>query len=276
MSVVIGIDVGGSTTKIVGFRKTASSLELIMPIFVRATDPITSLYGAFGKFTSKNGLDLGDIKKIMITGVGSSYADEFIYGLKCTHVDEFHSVGLGGLYVSSLDEAIVVSMGTGTAIVHATAGKEPEYMGGTGVGGGTLLGLSKQLIGMDTMKHIETVAEEGDLSKIDLLIDDIVKKDIGTISRSMTASNFGKVSDLATKSDIALGIINMVFETIGMMSIFAARSHRIRDIVLIGNLTSVRQAPKIFDTLSDMFDVNFIIPELSQFGTVIGAALSDL
>ena len=87
---------------------------------------------------------------------------------------------------------------------------------------------------------------------------------------------FGAASTYATKSDIALGIINMVFETIGMMSIFAARSHKIRDIVLIGNLTSVRQAPKIFDTLSQMFDVNFIIPELSQFGTVIGAALSDL
>ena len=52
MYVVIGIDVGGSTTKIVGFREEAGKRELIGPMFVRATDPITSIYGAFGKFTA--------------------------------------------------------------------------------------------------------------------------------------------------------------------------------------------------------------------------------
>ena len=44
---VIGIDVGGTTTKIVGFRKGEDgSRELIAPQFVRATDPLTSIYGA--------------------------------------------------------------------------------------------------------------------------------------------------------------------------------------------------------------------------------------
>jgi type II pantothenate kinase len=138
------------------------------------------------------------------------------------------------------------------------------------------MGLSKQLIGMDTISHIERVAEDGDLSKIDLLINDIVKKDMGTMAETMTASNFGKVSDLATKSDLALGIINMVFETVGMMSIFAARTHGLKDIVLIGNLTSVKQAPRTFETLNKMFDVNFIIPENSEFATVIGSALAGI
>ena len=90
-----------------------------------------------------------------------------------------------------------------------------------------------------------------------------------------TASNFGNVSDLATKADIALGIINMVFETIGMISIFAARGCGIRDIILTGNLSSVAQAGQIFETLNRMFDMNFIIPEYSRFGTVIGAALAE-
>ena len=73
MGVVIGIDVGGSTTKIVGFRKQGAKKELMSPLFVRATDPITSIYGAFGKFTVKNGLALSDIEKIMLTGAGSSH-----------------------------------------------------------------------------------------------------------------------------------------------------------------------------------------------------------
>ena len=43
---VIGIDVGGSTTKIVGFRKTEDGKrDLISPFLVRATVPITSIYG---------------------------------------------------------------------------------------------------------------------------------------------------------------------------------------------------------------------------------------
>ena len=61
MSIVIGIDVGGSTTKIVGFRIEDGKKELIAPQFVRATDPVTAIYGAFGKFTDENGLSINDI-----------------------------------------------------------------------------------------------------------------------------------------------------------------------------------------------------------------------
>ena len=62
---VLGIDVGGSTTKIVGFRDG----ELIEPQFVRAADPLTAIYGAFGKFTMQNNLALGDIDRVLMTGV---------------------------------------------------------------------------------------------------------------------------------------------------------------------------------------------------------------
>ena len=43
--------------------------------------------------------------------------------------------------MSGLDRAVVVSMGTGTAYVMADKGRV-SHLGGTGVGGGTLLGLS--------------------------------------------------------------------------------------------------------------------------------------
>ena len=81
---VIGIDVGGSTTKIVGFRQTESGAELIRPEFVRAADPVTSIYGAFGKFTFQNELELSDIDRVMVTGVGATYLNKPIYsGLAC-------------------------------------------------------------------------------------------------------------------------------------------------------------------------------------------------
>lgn len=271
---IIGIDVGGSTTKIVGFTHDGASRELITPLFVKAGDPITSLYGAFGRFLNDNSLSLDDIECVKVTGVGSSYLNKPIYDLRCDNVSEFESIGRGGLYISGLDEAIIVSMGTGTALVHAKKDGDMTYLGGTGVGGGTLVGLSKLLLGMNNVAHIEQLAEQGDVGKVDLKIKDL--SDTGRFTdmqAELTASNFGNVSDLAGKEDIAAGIINTVFETIAMIAVFAARGHNVRDIVLTGNMTTITICHKVFSEMSRLFDVNFIIPEHSQFATVIGAAL---
>lgn len=274
MKAIVGIDVGGSTTKIVGFEEDG---KLIAPIHVKATDQITSIYGALGKFTTENLIVLSDIDRIMVTGVGSTFVSSPIYGIPCFHVKEFPSIGKGGLFLSGLDEAIVVSMGTGTALVHAKKGCESEYLGGTGVGGGTLLGLSERILGMRNIDHIIELASGGDLSRIDLRVSDITKPDVHPgLAPDLTASNFGKLSDVATKSDLALGIINMIFETVAMMSVFAARSFKTRNVVLTGNMTNLPQATEIFERMNEMFDLKFIIPKNASFGTVIGAALCGL
>ena len=280
-NIVIGIDVGGSTTKIVGFAlpdSSAAEHKLIAPLFVKANDPITSIYGAFGKFLDVNNLELSDITRVMITGAGSSHITKPIYGLPCELIEEFESIGRGGLYLSGLDRAIVTSCGTGTALCYAEkkgSQYDIRYLGGTGVRGGTLVGLSKKMLDMNNVDHISALAEEGCLNRVDLKISDLTKTDIlPGFADTMTASNFGNISDLATRSDIACGIINMVFETIGMVSRFAAQNYGIRDIVLTGNLSGVSQAGPIFDTLNRMFNLNFMILENSRFGTVIGAALA--
>ena len=173
-----------------------------------------------------------------------------------------------------MDEAIIVSLGTGTALVHAKNGHAPEYLGGTGVGGGTLVGLSKKILGVNKVETVDELARLGDINNIDLKIKDISKKDIG-LSSHMTAANFANISETATQNDFAIGLINMVFETVGMIAYFAAKPYGLRDIVLTGNLTQMTQAPEIFDILNKMFNMNFIIPENAQFSTVIGAALSS-
>lgn len=278
MRTVIGIDVGGSTTKIVGFRSDGSQSRLIAPLFVRATDAVTSVYGAFGKFTMENDLALSDIDRVLMTGVGSSFIDKPIYSLRCEKVSEFKSVGLGGLYLSGLDEAIVVSMGTGTALIHAKKSGNStvtEYLGGTGVGGGTLLGLSRKMIGVDDINHFEQLSEGGNLDNIDLRIKDISGDKSFQINEEITASNFGKLSDIANKNDIALGIANMIGETIAMLSVFAARNFDTKTVVLTGNLTTIRAITRVFEGLASSFGVRFLIPEQAQFATVIGAALCD-
>ena len=273
MKAVLGIDVGGSTTKIVGFDENKNLIE---PMFVRGSDQITSIYGAFGKFTAENGLALSDVRGIKVTGVGASFLEKGIYSLKCDKVSEFESIGRGGLYLSGLDRALIASLGTGSACVYADKDGTIEYLGGTGVGGRTLMGLSRLLLGMDNVKHICKLAEEGDLGRVDLKIKHITKKgDFSAMQPELTVANFGRLSDLAEKGDIALGIINMVFEAVATTAKFAARTKNVRDIVLIGNLTDIPQAKSLFAGIGEMLDVNFIIPTHSQFGTVIGAALSE-
>lgn len=288
---VVGIDIGGSTTKIVGFHfESGKQPQLIAPQLVHAADPLTSLYGAFGKFTTQNGLALDSINRVMMTGVGSSFSESAIYNLPTKKASEFACIALGGLYLSGLQEAIVVSMGTGTALVHAKAhavdadGKprvsnetdtDIEYLGGTGVGGGTLMGLSGKILGMRDIDHISDLAKGGDLANVDLRIGDISERDIAsTLRATTTASNFGKLSDTATKADIALGIINLVFETVGMVAVFAARGRNVKDIVLTGTLALLPQAKMVFASLTEMFGVNFIIPAKAQYATAIGASLS--
>lgn len=272
MKYVIGIDIGGSMTKICAFDETGT---LVAPMSVRATDPLASFYGAFGKFTQEHAISLSAISHLRATGVGSSFVESTTYGLPVETVSEFESVGRGGLFLSGLDDALVVSMGTGTAMVRAKKG-EFRYLGGTGVGGGTLTGLAKQILNMDNLSHVCTLARDGDLSKIDLRIADMTKKNIiPTLPAETTAANFGKLSDLATPADRALGIVNLVFETIGMMAVFAARGENVKNIVLTGRLAEEAAAKSIFENLSNMFSLNFIIPENARYGTVIGAALTQ-
>ncbi len=270
MGIIVGIDVGGSTTKIAGVRGG----KVIAPTMTRASDPVSSLYGAFGKFVSANGISLGDIDRLMVTGVGSVFAGDEIYALPTTHVTEFVAIGRGGSHLSGLDKAVVVSMGTGTALVYYDNGKS-VHLGGTGVGGGTLVGLAGKLLGTTEVKMIEELAQNGNSSLVDLSVNDLTAKDISpTLQGGMTASNFGKIKDLAGKEDIAAGLLNMIYETVCVAAMFAAREKGVKDIVLTGRLSALDSAKKAFAKLGNDFGINFILPDGSEYATVIGAALT--
>ena len=272
MSVVIGIDVGGSTTKIVGYTDEG---KLISMLKVEAADPLTSAYGALGKFINENGLALSDVQQIILTGVGSSLFKKNIYGIPTSSVDEFEAIGSGGLALSGKKEGLIVSMGTGTAFVRA--GKDGiRHIGGSGVGGGTVLGLCEKLCGATSFKTVVELSEGGQLDRVDLNICDISKGVISTLTPDTTASNFGKMEDSVAPQDLTLGVLNMVFQTIGMMAVFACRNDEVKDVVLTGTLTQVPFAKNVFQALYKMHGVNFIIPPNAIYATATGAALSYL
>lgn len=170
---VIGIDVGGSTTKIVG----AENGEIRSPQFITAADPITSLFGAFGKYIYDNGIDLQSVDQVMLTGVGSACVEGNLYGLPTARTDEFIANALGARYRSGLDRMIVVSMGTGTSFIRVD-GSSIEHLGGLAIGGGTLQGFSRLLFHTHDFRSVIDMASKGNTSAVDLQVRDISRKEI--------------------------------------------------------------------------------------------------
>ena len=269
MRIVIGIDVGISTTKIVGIKNG----QITAPISITAADPITSLYGAFGKYLHDNNIELADVEQVMLTGVGSAYIKSPVYGLPTQKVEEFVADGLGARYESKLAPTIVVSMGTGTSFVLCD-GQEMRHIGGIGVGGGTLAGLSRLMLNTSDIKTASALAMQGDVKNVHLLIGDISAEPLPGLPMEATASIFAKAQNDASKEDIAAGIISMVLQTIGSAAWLSSRGSDIRDFVLIGNLTLLPQCKDVFPPLEKLYNIRFHIPKYSQYCTAIGAALS--
>ena len=123
------------------------------------------------------------------------------------------------------------------------------------------------------------MASSGDLSNIDLCIKDITAEgNLSELSRDLTAANFGNVSDMAEKNDVAAGLLNMVLETVGMICTFGARSVGVKNIILTGNLTNLDICKTKFRQFDRMYldeGLKFTVPALSPFATVIGTALSE-
>ena len=268
MGIVIGIDVGISTTKIVGIKNN----KISAPIRITAADPITSLYGAFGKYLHDNNIELKDVEHVMLTGVGAAYIDQPIYGLPTSKSQEFIADGLGARFESKLDHTIVVSMGTGTSFVKCD-GDDMRHIGGIGVGGGTLAGLARIMLNTSDIKTVATLAQQGDVRNIDLTIGDISPQPLPGLPMDTTASNFARAQSDASKEDIAAGIIKMVLQSIGSAAWLASLGSDIRDFVLIGNLSLLPQCKEVFPALEKLYDIRFHIPKYSQYCTAIGAAL---
>ena len=269
MGIKIGLDVGGSTTKIVGMKED----KVLYKTVVKATDPVTSAFGAVGKLVNDNGLKLDEIDQINITGVGASFPAGAILGIKTVVIKEFDATGRGGLFLSGLDHAVVVSMGTGTAYLDAT-NTGVRHIIGSGVGGGTIVGLCNSILGMDDAKKLSELAETGDLNAVDLTIGDITQADIPGLPMHATASNFGKAADDLRREDKAAGIFNLVFQSIGTMSVLSSRIAGINDIVFTGQLAEFRQCSEVLDAFTELYNVNFIVPDDAVFGTAIGACIA--
>ena len=194
---IIGMDLGTSLAKVIECDEQGN---LINKMLLGEKDAKKAL----DIFISSNNIDISNAETIVLTGVGSSKInDEKIKGIKVVKENEFLCIAKGGLELSQKQEAIIASMGTGTAFIRVQ-GNDIRHLGGTGVGGGTLLNLCGRIIGTDSFDNIIEVASTGDISKVDLTIGDITEDKIETLPKDITAANFGKLQKEANDSDMAI------------------------------------------------------------------------
>lgn len=123
----------------------------------------------------------------MLTGVGSAYINEPVYGLPTDKANEFIADGLGARHESGRDKIIVVSMGTGTSLVKCD-GDKIEHIGGIGIGGGTLQGLARLMLKTDDIRTVSEIAVKGDVSNVNLRIKDISAHPLPGLPMSAVAS----------------------------------------------------------------------------------------
>lgn len=269
MGIRIGIDIGSSTTKIVAFDGD----KMMPPMVVRADSQVASLYGAFGRYLYENSLELADVAGVYITGVGSKYVDKPVYGCPTYKVDEFEATGTGGYYLTDKKEVIVVSMGTGSFFVKVTE-NEMKHLGGVGLGGGTICGLSSIMLNTDDIQEISALSAKGDVTQIDLRIADLTREKLPGLNLDVTASNFAKADAQSKPEDVAAGIIHMVIENVCQTAILASINTGIKDYILIGGLTKFFECRQIMGAFKSLWDVEITIPEYSDYATAIGAVIA--
>jgi type II pantothenate kinase len=273
---IIGIDIGSTTTKAVSIefdRAGGKAGPNIKKVKTKAADVITSATGALGKMLVENDIKIGDIQRIMITGAGASKVNTDLFGIPTEKVDEIRAIGIGGMFLSGKDDIIIANIGTGTVIIDAHPGAI-SHLGGSGVGGGTILGLAKKLLSLSDFNDIMELAERGTLNQVDLLMEDIMDMNLSFLNPESTASNFGKMLDTAKNEDLALGILNMVYQVIGMLGVFAAKIKHTDRIIVTGNGSDNPIGKKVLQVITDLYSVHFEYPPDAEYTTAIGAGLS--
>ena len=267
---IIGMDIGATATKAVAME----GCEIAGMETVRTADTEASAHLVLDKVLGVIGRDSSGVGQIAISGGGARRIGEAFLNLPVVPVDEMRAIGLGGLALSGKEQALIVSMGTGTALVVAfEGGKVVKHIGGTGVGGGTIEGLSRWMLGRDQFEVLEKMAEKGNASKVDLTVTDIAGGPVGILPAEATASNFGKLKTDACRDDVAAAIFNMAAEVIGVVTAMAAKAYNLeKDVVLVGRLIQSRKIAEVVRQVAELFQMRLCMPENGEYCVAIGAA----
>ena len=221
---------------------------------------------------------ISNIGFLAVTGGKHLELGDYIDSTPIIHVNEIDAVGHGSMKLSGLSEeesTIIVSAGSGTACIHAHKGIF-THCSGTGVGGGTVLGLSKLLLGTTDPEEIAALAEKGDESFVDLILEDVVSGPIGQLPSDTTAVNFGKVSkeDIEySREDIAAGIVNLVGQTAARIATSVAMMFQATEIVVVGRAPSFAGLKNSLEQAASITGFTPHFPKNGEYASALGAML---
>jgi len=226
--VSIGIDAGTSLVKL-AIEHSSGDLHLAK---FSTEDRAALLHRASASSPSLVGL----------TGSGAASIQQSL-GCPATVVNEFSAWAAGARRLLAVagdpppDRYLLVSLGTGTSI-QLIEGASARRIGGTALGGGTVLGLGRLITGAKDFKQLCDLAARGSRRGVDLLLSDIYQGGDTPLADEMTAANFGKLARdptaRAKPSDAAAGIIHLVAENVGLIVGQAASANGVQRVFLGG------------------------------------------
>ncbi|MCB0185355.1 MAG: hypothetical protein KDE31_13880 [Caldilineaceae bacterium] len=233
-------------------------------------------------------LDRGEISLdgltwLGVTGGRHRLLPERLGNCALIRVDEITAIGRGGQALAERDgEAattpetlLVVSAGSGTAMVRAH-GSEFSHFTGSAVGGGTLLGLGRLLLGTVNPIEIDELAQLGHANGVDLSLADVISGPIGSLPSEATAVNFGRLvheSFVPNRVDLAAGIVTLIGQTIALLAVNAAKAIRTAHVVMTGHMLDMRSTRQVLTGVGALYGQTFYMPEDAGYGTVLGALL---
>lgn len=228
------------------------------------------------------GVELDTLRRLAVTGGRHQELPAQIGDCQVVGVGEVPAIGRGGQALHELAggpagaDALVVSAGSGTAVV-AARGDQYAHVTGSAVGGGTLLGLARLLIGTVDPGEIDALARQGDPNGADLSLGDVVGGPIGRLPASATAVNFGRLARTpltARREDLAAALVTLVGQVIAVTTINAARAQQLERVLVIGHLTDMPSVRGVLDQVGDWYGMRLTLPEQAGYGTALGALYS--
>ncbi|MEN1937894.1 type II pantothenate kinase [Paenibacillus sp. 102] len=270
MKSAVGIDAGGTLTKIAYFNED------------------NELH--FEKFYSHEQNKIKDwlhnnhyINRLSITGGKAEQLQTLFLGkYKIEHLAEFDATLSGVHYLieeekHSINNFVLTNIGTGTSI-HYVRNNKYIRAGGTGVGGGTIMGLSKLLTNIDRFEEVIRHTKLGSRRNLDIIVGDIYNGILSPIDNNLTASNFGKATISEAdynKSDLIATLQGLVGEVVTALSLQFAEAKDIDHIVYIGStLSNNKQLQDIIGNYTVYQNKKPIFLQDYGFSGAIGALLS--
>jgi type II pantothenate kinase len=227
------------------------------------------------------GLDLSQLDRVAVTGGRHRALPQQIDECAIIRVGEVQAIGRGGQVLAGLTDdqraapLLVVSAGSGTAVVVAR-GDAFAHVTGSAVGGGTLLGLGRLLLGTADPHEIDALALSGDPNGADLSLGDVISGPIGALPADATAVNFGRVareSRAARREDLAAALVTLVGQVLAVIAINAARAQQTEHVVVIGHLTDLPSVRQVLLRVGDYYGMPLSLPMNAGHATAVGALL---